>query len=251
MPNKGKKVLLLGGTAEARQIAEAAVTQLPRDIEIISSFAGRTRRPQDPPGLVREGGFGGAQGMIDYIRKEDVRLVVDATHPFAATISDHAYDACHVAEVSRLQLVRPPWRLPPSARWVEVADMASAAEAISGFAKRVLLSTGTQSISAFAGLEDIWFLVRMIDQPPEPLDLANHELILARPPFGLADEQALMETHSIDTLVSKHAGGKQPAKIDAALALGVVIVLIQPPPPPPGTRAAGVDEVLTWIRTQI
>jgi len=251
MPDKPKKVLLLGGTAEARQIAEKAVTFLPRDIEVITSFAGRTRRPTDPPGTVREGGFGGARGLADYLKHEGIGLVVDATHPFAETMSDHAYDACQMAEVSRTLLVRPSWRLPPNARWIEVADMAAAADAIGGFAKRVFLSTGTQEIEAYSDLTEIWFLVRMIAEPPAPLALEHHELILARPPFDLEAETSLIEAHGIDTLVTKHAGGARPAKIDAALEAGVIIVMVQPPPPPPGNRVGSVDEALNWIRRQI
>ncbi|MDD9878679.1 MAG: cobalt-precorrin-6A reductase [Magnetovibrio sp.] len=251
MPGEPKRVLILGGTAEARQLAERAVTGLPTSVEVITSFAGRTNRPRNPPGMVREGGFGGAHGMADYLKDEAITLVVDATHPFAEAISDHAHDACVMAEVRRVMLRRPAWRLPPRARWVEVPDMEAAADAVSRFARRAFLTVGRQELAAFAGVDGVWFLVRMIEAPEDALPLADHEVVLGRPPFDLAAERALIETHNIDTLVSKHSGGPLPAKVEAAAEAGLPIVLVQPPPPPPGTEVATAEAALDWIISQL
>jgi len=251
MPGETKRVLILGGTAEARQLAERAVAALPPDVEVITSFAGRTRRPQNPPGTIREGGFGGTQGLAAYLKSEQIDLVVDATHPFAEVMSEHAHDACLIAETRRVQLVRPAWRFPPGAKWLEVMDMDAAAEAVSRFARRAFLTTGTQEIDAFAQAPGVWFLVRLIEAPEDPLPLADHEVTLGRPPFSLEGETALLDDHRIDTLVSKHSGGTRPAKIDAALAMAIPIVLIQPPPPPPGNHVESVEAALAWIEGQL
>ncbi len=251
MPDsKVHKILILGGTAEAAALAGEAVATLP-GVEVISSLAGRTRQPRGLAGRVRVGGFGGGQGLADFLRTESVTLLIDATHPFAERISDHAYDACVIAEVQRMMLIRPPWRLPPDGRWAEVADMTAAAAAVAGFAHRVFLTTGTRQLEAFSNLADQWFLVRLIDQPETPPPLVNHRILLARPPFSLDSEAALLNEFNIDTLVSKHSGGALPAKITAALEAKTPIVLIQRPPPPPGNRVETVAECLAWIKSQI
>ncbi len=252
MPDsKPKKILILGGTAEAAALAQGAVAALPESVEVISSLAGRTRQPRALPGRLRVGGFGGGRGLADFIRAEDISLLIDATHPFAEKISDHAHDACVITGIPRLMLVRPPWRLPPSGRWLEVPDMAAAAAAVVTLAKRVLLTTGTRQLEAFSNLPEQWFLVRMIDQPETPPPLINHQILIARPPFDLASETALLAEFEIDALVSKQSGGALPAKITAALETATPIILIECPPPPPGNRAETVADCLAWIESQI
>ncbi len=246
-----RRLLILGGTAEARVLAEAAAVNLADRLEVITSWAGRTGRAPDVAGGVRVGGFGGASGLAEYLRAESINLVIDATHPFAETVSEHAHDACVTAGVARLQLIRPAWELPPSGKWLEVADMATAVNTVGNSASRAFLTTGKQTVSAFAGVENVWFLVRLIDPPSEPLSLENFEVTTGRPPYDLESEKALMIEHQIDTLVSKSSGGALPAKIVAAFDLGLSIVLVSPPPPPPGARASSVDEVMTWVQMQL
>jgi precorrin-6A/cobalt-precorrin-6A reductase len=246
-----KRLLILGGTSEARLLAQEALAAHGQSLDVITSWAGRTGRAPDVAGLTRVGGFGGTAGLVDYIKTETIDMVIDATHPFAETISDHAYDACVIAEVPRLLLVRPPWRMPPDAKWVDVEDMAAAAEAIAQFARRAFLSTGKQTIEAFTEVENVWLLVRLIDPPPEPLALTDYEITCGRPPFSLADEKSLMQTHNIDTLVSKSSGGEMPAKIVAAVEMQLPIVLVAPPPPPPGNRATSIADALAWIKQQL
>ncbi|MBT3173056.1 MAG: cobalt-precorrin-6A reductase [Rhodospirillaceae bacterium] len=246
-----RRLLILGGTAEARALAEAAVNELGDRLEVVTSWAGRTDRAPDVAGDTRVGGFGGAAGLTDYLRTEAIDFVIDATHPFAETISEHAHDACVTASVARLQLFRLAWALPPSGRWLEVDDMAAAARTIGDLGSRIFLTTGKQTVNAFSDVENVWFLVRLIDPPAEPLPLANCEVATGRPPYDLEAERALMERHRIDALVSKSSGGALPEKIIAAFELGLPVLLVAPPPPPPGMRVSHVDEAMAWVRTQI
>lgn len=245
-----KKVLILGGTAEAAELARRAVDTFGAQAQIITSLAGRTRARADLPGQVRVGGFGGAEGLIDYLEREAIDLVIDATHPFAAAISAHAADACARTGVPRLALVRPPWRLEPGAAWREVDDMRAAASALVG-AKRVFLTTGRGGLEAFAAVPDAWFLVRLMEAPEKPLPLPDHHVIVQRPPFTIDSEKTLMREHHIDTLVAKNSGGITEAKIAAARALGVRVVLIRRPPSPPGDAVETVDAALAWLKMQL
>lgn len=247
-----ERLLILGGTGDARALAEVASARFGKGLEIVVSLAGRTREPALPRGQVRIGGFGGSAGLARYLTENDVRLVVDATHPFAATISANAVEACALAGVPRLVLLRPPWELPPGGRWEEVDDLAEAAAAVRRRSRRCFLTTGASGLDAFAGIDGVYFLVRLLEAPAAPLQLGDHEVVISRPPFSLGSEKALMVEKRIDTLVTKLAGGEATrAKIAAAIELDVPIVVVRRPPPPPGARVETVGAALDWIVGQL
>jgi len=247
-----KKVLILGGTGEAAALATRLSAELAETTEIITSLAGRTKTPTPLPGRVISGGFGGIQGIKLFVEDEGINVVIDATHPFAETISDSAYVACTVTNTLRMTLLRPEWNLPAEARWLEVDSMEAASEALGKTATRAFLTIGKRGLDAFAGLENVWFLVRLIEQPDEPLPFAECETITGRPPHDVDAERAVMEKHQINALVSKHAGGSATeGKILAALGLDIPIILIRRPPRLPGLCTESLDDCVDWVKTQI
>ncbi|MCH7936485.1 MAG: cobalt-precorrin-6A reductase [Proteobacteria bacterium] len=247
-----KHLLILGGTAEARELARRVAITIAKKVRVTTSLAGRRAKAPALPGEVRIGGFGGVGGLVEYLRENAVDFVIDATHPFSAVISDHANAAATATGVPRLQLLRPLWKLPPAAKWIEADDLADAARDLPRFARRVFLTTGVRGLGAFSGLDDIWFLVRLMDPPAEPPPLARLELIIGKPPFKFEDERAILTDHDIDTLVTKHSGGDATAaKVFAAAEAGVKIVLIRRPPPEPGPVAETVDDAFQWIEDRL
>ena len=247
-----KHLLILGGTAEARELARRVAITIPKKVRVTTSLAGRRAKAPALPGYVHIGGFGGIDGLVDYINENSVDLVIDVTHPFSAIISDHANAAAEATGVPRLQLLRPLWQLPPTAEWIEVDDLTDAARDLPRFAKRVFLTTGVRGLEAFSGLDDIWFLVRLMDPPAEPPPLAQLELITGKPPYSFEDERAILADHNIDTLVTKHSGGDgTEAKVFAAAEAGVKIILIRRPPPEPGPVVETVDDAFAWIESQV
>lgn len=241
-----ERLLVLGGTREAAALAEAAHAAFPA-LEITSSLAGRTARPAPLPGRVRVGGFGGPQGIAAYLRDERIDAVIDATHPFAATISAHAAAACAAAGTPRLLLLRPPWQPRPGDRWHEVADMAEAARRVAASARRAFLTVGPGDLTAFAGLPHVYFLVRLIQPPQTPPPLADYTLVVARPPFPVEAERALFWRERIDTLVTKQSGGATEAKLTAAREAGAGVVVIRRPEKPAGETVATAAEALAWL----
>ena len=234
-------VLILGGTGEGAAIAHA----LDGRARVTSSLAGRTRRPAAVPGMVRTGGFGGAEGLARYLREQRIDRLIDATHPFAARISAHAREAAERAGVPRLAVARPMWRREPGDRWICVADAAGAARALAGLPDAVFLTLGPGDLDAFAGLENRRFVLRRIDPGPSPLEGA--ETVLARGPFDLAGERRLFEDYGVGTLVTRASGGAATeAKIAAARECGVPVVMIRRPPAEPGPRVSSVDEAVAW-----
>lgn len=247
-----ERLLILGGTAEGRALAAAAEARFGSALTVISALAGRTRAPLRPAGQVRIGGFGGACGLAAYLRDERIGLLIDATHPFATRISAQAREAAESTGTARLVLVRPPWQPVPGDRWIDATTVETAAQAIPAGVARVFLTVGARSLAPFAVRPELWFLVRLVDAPAEPVPLHRHRLICARGPFAEDDERALLVTHRIDCLVTRASGGAATAaKLAAARALGLPVVMVRRPDPPPGAHAASVEEALAWVAQRL
>lgn len=237
-----RTILVLGGTAEARELAAS----LYGETRVISTLAGRVARPRLPAGEVRIGGFGGPERLAAYLESEGVDAVVDATHPFAERMSASAAAACARAGVPLLRLERPPFRSQPGDDWRLVGTLDEAAALVAEGA-RVFLTTGRQGLPAFAGL-DAFFLIRCVD-PPEPPLPADHVLLLDRGPFTLEGELALIDEHRLDLLITKDSGGEHTAaKLEAARLRGLGVIVASRPPRPNALTVASVAEVLAWLR---
>ena len=238
------RVLVLGGTGEARRLATALVAD---GVDVLSSLAGRVADPVLSPGEVRVGGFGGADGLAAWLQAHPVDAVVDATHPFAETMTASAAAAAELAGVPLLRLQRPGWTAQPGDDWRWVDSLEDAAAAVAGN-DCVFLTTGRQGLAAFAGLT-AHCLVRSVD-PPEPPLPARTTVVLERGPFSLDDELALLREHAVQVLVTKDSGGAMTAaKLAAARQLGIPVVVVRRPPLPAGVPVvATVEEALTWIR---
>ncbi len=244
-----KKLLILGGTGDGQQLAVA--TQQISGLTVISSLAGRTQQPVLPTGQVRTGGFGGEQGLIDYLRDHQIDLVIDATHPFARQISENAAAAVAVLDLPFLIFERSAWSATPADRWLEVPDHITAAELLPKLAQRIFLTIGRQEVGSYAHLTDRWFLMRSID-PPDPITMPPGELLLAKGPFEIAAERELLLKHQIQAIVSKNSGGSATyAKIVAAQELGLPVVMIQRPPALDGDRATNLKQAIKWLQSQL
>lgn len=241
-------LLILGGTAEAADLAAAATARFGAALRITYSLAGRTRTPAPVAGASRVGGFGGADGLAAWLRSNRVNLVVDATHPYAREISAHARQACEAADIPRLVLARPSWRAAPGDDWRCVPDLDTAAAVLPDIAQRAFLSIGSMRLGAFAGLRTVHLVVRTVDPPRETLPLADYSVVLGRGPFDVAAERCLLRRERIGAVVSRNSGGRSTyAKIEAARSLELPVVMISPPPREAGAIRESVEGVLEWI----
>ncbi|WP_149182219.1 cobalt-precorrin-6A reductase [Streptomyces sp. TRM49041] len=242
-----RHVLILGGTTEGRRLAGALCAD---GVRVTSSLAGRVAAPKLPPGEVRVGGFGGPEGLARWLREHQVDAVIDATHPFAGTISFNAARAAATTHVPLLALRRPGWTPVEGDDWHEVASLEEAAEAVRRRGGRVFLTTGRMGLAAFAGVSEAWFLVRSVD-PPEAPHPPRMEVLLDRGPFTLDGEREVLRTYGIDVLVTKDSGGTATSpKLTAAREAGVPVVIVRRPPVPAGVPvAATVEEAAVWVRS--
>ena len=241
-------VLVLGGTGEARRLAAALHGR--EGFSVTSSLAGRVAVPALPEGEVRIGPFGGVHGLVAWLRGRPTDAVVVATHPFAARMTANAVAAAETVGVPLLVLRRPGWREGPGDRWHRVPDAGAAAALLPELGKRVFLATGSGDLHVFAGLDDLWFLLRAVDPPPPPLP-ARHHLVLARGPFTADAERALLREHGIDVVVTRDSGGEMTAaKLVAARELGLPVVLMARPPAPPARTVETVAEAVEWLESR-
>lgn len=198
------------------------------------------------------GGFGGATGLTEYLREQQIDLLIDATHPFAAEISFNAATAAAEIKIPHLMLIRPAWEPMSGDHWIEVASNEAAASLLPRLARRIFLTIGRQELSTFAPLQDLWFLMRMIDPPGPNMPLPPGKLLLERGPFDWQAERSLLQDHQIEAIVSKNSGGDATyAKIIAARELGLPVVMVQRPPVPKGDRVESVEDALAWISNSL
>ena len=225
----------------ARALADAGV-------EAVYSYAGRTEAPVAQPLPVRVGGFGGVAGLVEYLRAERISHVIDATHPFAAQMSRNAVEACAEAEVPLVALEREPWQAGAGDHWTHVPDLAGAVAALGEAPCRVFLAIGRQTLDAFAGAPQHHYLLRLVDPPTDPLPLPRAEAVIARGPFDVAGDLALLKNHRIEVIVAKNAvGAGAEAKLVAARELGLPVILIDRPAVPARQVARTVSEAVGWL----
>jgi precorrin-6A/cobalt-precorrin-6A reductase len=240
-------VLILGGTAEARALAAALAAE---GYDVVTSLAGRVREPALPLGRLRIGGFGGVDGLADYVRTRVISAIVDATHPFATTISANAVAAAERTGTSLLRLERPGWAGHPRAgSWTWVSDV-KAARTAGERSSRPFLTIGRQSLHTFLPWAERPVTARVVD-PPDFTPPASWRLLTSRGPYSYPGEQQILIDHRIDLLITKDSGGAHTAaKLDAATDLGVGVVIIARSVRAGGSVVATVVEAKAWCDVQ-
>jgi precorrin-6A/cobalt-precorrin-6A reductase len=239
-------LLILGGSTEATRLATALAGA--DGYAPTVSFAGRTQAIVPPPVPYRVGGFGGIDGLKQYLVSERIDALIDATHPFAAQMKAHAAAAAKLAGVPLLAVERPAWMAGPGDNWIEVADMEAAVDALGGARRRVFLGIGRLNLHVFARAPQHAYLVRLVDAPREKLPLPDVEVVVARGPFEAAADRAMLETFGAELVVTKNSGGSAAdAKLAAARALGLPVVMVRRPAVPAREVVATVDEALAWL----
>ncbi len=234
----------MGGTTEASLAARALADT---GVDAVFSYAGRTDAPAQQPLPIRVGGFGGVQGLVDYLQREGMTHVIDATHPFAAQMSRNAYAACEALGLPLLSLQRAPWLAGAGDDWHHVGDIAGTVAALPIAPARVFLAIGKQNLAPFAALRQHHFLLRLVDAPAAP-PLPNCSIVIAKGPFDVAGDTVLLAQHRITHIIAKNAGGQgASAKLEAARALGLPVVMIARPDAPLRDTVDTIKAMMDWL----
>lgn len=240
-------ILLLGGTTEAYSLAEKLNLL---EIPVLSSLAGRTKHPRLPVGEYRIGGFGGINGLVDTIRKEHINLIIDATHPFAETMTDHAWRAAQIANINYIRFERPMWQQQAGDRWQIVHSLDEAVDAIPENS-RCFLAIGRQHLSPFLSRKDVYFVARMVDLPDDLIPEKNIEIMLAKP-GSLEEECKFLNDDDFDTMVCRNSGGSASyQKLKAAREVHLPVIMINRKPLPNvlsfNSESALIDYVVQFL----
>ncbi|MEE7448042.1 cobalt-precorrin-6A reductase [Methylobacterium radiotolerans] len=240
------RILILGGTGEASTLVRSLAGR--PDLSVMLSLAGRTAAPKPEPVPTRIGGFGGAEGLARYLEAEAVSRLIDATHPFAATMSGHAARAAALTGVPFLAIRRPAWTRVPGDVWIEVDGMEEAVAALGAEPRRVFLTIGRQEAGAFAAAPQHSYLARTVEPLGGILPVPRLTALEARGPFDVASETALMRASRIEIVVSKNAGGAATyGKIAAARSLGIPVVMVRRPSKPDVPSVADASGARRWL----
>ena len=240
------RVLILGGTTEARLLGEQLAGRGGLDVTL--SLAGRTASPVPHAVPVRVGGFGGADGLADYIMKERIDALIDATHPYATIISENASVAARQASVPFVALHRAPWKAVAGDRWIEVNDTRAAVRALGEAPRRVFVTIGRNELAPFAAAPQHFYLIRSVDPVDPPLPLPHVSYVTERGPFSEAHDRALMTEHKIDVVIAKNSGGNAAyGKIAAARALGIEVIILRRPRAAEASALHAIDDAIAWL----
>lgn len=240
------KLLILGGTREATQLAYLCAEL---GVNATMSYAGRVERVKPQPIAHRVGGFGGAKGLAYYIADEGITHVIDATHPFAAQMSDNAVRAAAMTGRPLCALTRLPWEEEAGDDWLRVADIPQAVAALSGTRRAVFLAIGRMHIDAFVKQPQHRYILRLVDPPKEEPPFPDHLSIISRGPFTYEDDLRLLKQHRVDVVVSKNAGGLgSRSKIQAARDLGLKVIMIDRPALPERLELHLASDVIDWVK---
>ncbi len=241
------KILILGGTQQARHLADRLANR--PDLNLIVSLAGRTQDPLPYNVPTRKGGFGGVDGIVDYLRTEKIDLLVDATHPFATRISQNATIAASHTGIKAWRLSRPEWPQEAGDHWISVDDHDGAIAALGARPARIFLTIGRQEVWRYQSAPQHFYLIRSVEPVDGEALPPNTELVLARGPFGEVDEQALLQAHRIDIIVTKNSGGEASyGKIKAARALALPVIIIRQPQEIGLADVVSIQDVLERLR---
>ncbi len=238
-----KRILILGGTAEARDIA-ATLVNVGHDVT--TSLAGVTSNPLLPVGKLRVGGFGGAEGLRDYNVSHGIEMVIDATHPFASIISNNVHIAIENTPTKLLRFERPAWTQIEGDHWIPVSNLNEAAAQLPGVA-HVFITTGRKDLKPFLLRQDLSGVIRTVEPPCEAMP-RGWRVVLDRPPHTFEGELDLFRQESFTHLVSKNAGGSATrAKLDAARTIGIPVLMVQRPNKPMCETFASIDALVGAI----
>lgn len=233
-------LLILGGTTEARQLAGRLASR--GDLALTLSLAGRTRAPLPQPVPMRSGGFGGAEGLADHLRRHNVDYLIDATHPYAARISQNARLAAAAAGIPLLTLLRPAWQPQRGDRWTLVDDVKAAVAALGTAPRRVFVALGRNEIGPLIEAPQHFYILRSVDPIEPPLPLPRVTYLVARGPFTREADAQVLASHGIDALIVKNSGGASTyGKIEAARERGIEVIMLRRPPVSGGASVSSVE----------
>ncbi|MGJ8545229.1 MAG: precorrin-6A/cobalt-precorrin-6A reductase [Sulfitobacter sp.] len=244
----GLTLLLLAGSAEAREIAIALQDQRFAGLSLraLLSEPERGTGPFPAPHETRR--FANAGALQEHLQAGGITAVLDASHSFDARQSAQGFGAAQGLALPYLRLRRAPWQASGQPRWHHAPSVRAASGRVAPGA-RAFATTGWDSQSEFAGFPGEKLLLRQTSSHGRRALYPFIEPVFGLPPFTKASETQLFEEMGVDVLIARNIGGERSRpKLNAATALGLDVLLVDPPAAPEGAQVvSAVQDALDWL----
>jgi precorrin-6A/cobalt-precorrin-6A reductase len=230
-------ILVLGGTKDGRDLTELLIKKGYPVIASVFSDYGKNLM-QINKDLVHAGALD-IDGFISFIDKNNVHLIVDASHPYAINVSENAMNACQIKNIPYIRYERPAATLPTYDGLHTVHDYNQAAQLASTLGKVIFLTTGSRHLNFFktaACLENHRIIARVLPDPSvlaECLQLGFNpqDIVAIQGPFSHNLNVSLFQEYKTEVIITKNSGkiGGSDTKITAAIALNLPLIMIDRP----------------------
>ena len=218
------KILIIGGTAEGFKIASFLNEN---NYSSVLSLQGNTLQPRQVNYVTRSGGFGGIDGLKNYLNNNCVSVIIDASHPYSTQISNNVKLAARELKIKLFILHRPEWQKKYFDHWIHTNSFNNTRAIVETLPResRLFLTIGKKYIPLFSDCKQ-WLMIRTID-PYIAQPQGNRKYITGRGPFHVSQELILLRENKITHLVSRNSGSIETyAKVEAARILGIEIIMI-------------------------
>ncbi len=255
------RIWLIGGTSESAVIARIlADVGIPCIVTVTTDNA-ELLYPQTK-GLRVLVGKMSRDRIAHFLHSQEIRAVVDATHPYAVAISREAYRSSAEHNIPYLRYERPAvvdLGVSPSCKVIELDSFDTLLQGDYLDRKRVLLTIGIKTLPAFKPWQNRCTLFARVLPEVNSLQVAfdsgftSERLFALRPPISATMEKALWEHWQISLVVTKANGsaGGEEVKRSVAEALGIPLIVIARPQVAYPRQTSDFAAVLTFCRQHI
>lgn len=248
------KIWLIGGTSDSAAIARKISQTIVPNLAMMITVATEAARSLYPPEITIRVGCLDANQMASWCKQEQIKAIIDASHPYAVEVSQNAIAIAQALHIPYLRYERPP--LPFNSRQSMVVDsLDTLLEGNYLQGKRVLLTIGCQALPLFKSYQQQFTLFARILPKPESLQIALDSgftcdrLICLRPPISAALEAAIWRKWDISLVVTKASGkaGGEDIKHQVARELNVPLITIVRPTVTYPQQTSCLEEVIDFI----
>lgn len=253
-------ILALCGTSDARELAALIQSNGFRLLaSVVTSPAADSLRKAGIP--VRTGRLD-RYGMAELVRRERIRAIVDASHPFAEEAHSNAMAAARETGISYIRYERASREYGCDSKLTIVSSYEEAAAEAKRRKGSVMLTTGSKTLHLFAskllGDPEIRLTVRTLPrqdciEKAEELGIGQRNVIAMQGPFSRELNEALYRQYGTTVMITKESGapGSVDEKVDAALELGIHVIMISRPNIDFGTVFSNYEDVIRELEAAI
>ncbi len=241
-------ILLFGGTSETAEIA-SALAESGLSV-LVSTATDAELNVGDHPLITRRCGRLDGLAMEALIADLGIRLLIDASHPYAIALHETVAEVAEKLLIPCLRFQRQHGKYDAD-NLFEVADHEEAAQLAASFGSPILLTTGSRNLRPYvkaAQEQGVPLFARILPHPDseaacDEVALPENNRIFARGPFSIEQNRSLLADHRIGVMVTKESGaqGGVSEKIAAARQEDCLVVIVRRPELPSSCQRIYVD----------